>query len=174
MTDAAAELFTRKSVELFTIDYLPKIDRSVGPLSVSDVWWRPNEISNSIGNLILHLNGNVTQWMVGGVGEQPYERVRQQEFDERRTTPAPELLARLTRTVDEAVAIISRQTAASLAGRRAIQGYDVTVLEAIYHVVEHFSMHTGQIIMLAKMRTGRDLNLWKPVENASAKDLETE
>ena len=56
------------------------------------MWWRPNEASNSIGNLLLHLWGNVTQWIIGGVGGRPYERHRQQEFDERTHIPAKELL----------------------------------------------------------------------------------
>jgi uncharacterized damage-inducible protein DinB len=163
MQQPLADRFVGKSTALFD-EFLSKIEKSVAPLADADVWWRPNEVSNSIANLLLHLNGNVTQWIVGGVGQRPYTRERQQEFDERSPTPARDLVSRLRATVQDAIAIIGRQTEASLLERRSIQGYDVTVLEAIYHVVEHFSMHTGQIIMLAKMRHDRDLQLWTPIE----------
>jgi uncharacterized damage-inducible protein DinB len=156
-----AEHFVAKSVALLEGDFMPKIEAAVGSVSDQDAWWRPHEASNSIANLLLHLNGNVTQWIVGGVGGRPHHRARQQEFDERAALPVRELLGRLTATVAEAAAIIRQQTDASLLERRHIQGYDLTVLEAVYHVVEHFSMHTGQIIMLAKMRHGQDLKLWK-------------
>ena len=154
-------LFTQKARALLR-EYLGHIERCAAELTDEDVWWRPNEASNSIGNLILHLCGNVTQWIVGGVGRQEYERDRQREFDERRTVPAAELLGRLRQVLERADRVIGAQTEASLSERRQIQGYDVTVLEAIFHVVEHFSMHAGQIVMLTKIRAARDLRLWRP------------
>ena len=158
----AAELFIAQSRELLAHDYLPKIERSLAPLGDADIWWRPHETSNSIGNLLLHLRGNVGQWIVGGVGRRDFERHRQREFDERTHLPAPELLAALTSTLAEADDVLSHLSAAELETRLHIQYYDVSVLEAVYHVVEHFGMHTGQIILIAKMRTGEDLKLWQP------------
>jgi uncharacterized damage-inducible protein DinB len=160
MTDVA-HAFIQESRRLLLTDYLTKIERCLEHLNDADVWARPNEASNSIGNLLLHLCGNVTQWIVGGVGNRPVERDRQQEFDERRPLPARELLARLKTTLGEADAILDGLSPETLLTRRAIQGYDVTVLEAVYHVVEHFSMHTGQIIVITKMVTARDLQLWQ-------------
>jgi uncharacterized damage-inducible protein DinB len=157
----SAQLFIEESRSLLR-SYLVKIEHSVAQLSTEDVWWRPNEASNSIGNLLLHLRGNVTQWIVGGVGRQPYERHRQQEFDERSPRSIGELMAGLKAVLDEADGIIAGLQADSLATRRHVQNYDTTVLQAIYHVVEHFSMHTGQIILITKARTGSDLGLWKP------------
>jgi uncharacterized damage-inducible protein DinB len=157
-----AQMFLKKSRSLLISDYLPKIERCVEALSDEDVWWRPNDASNSIGNLLLHLCGNVRQWIIGGVGRRETERDRQQEFDERTPLPGRELLARIRAVLEEAEAVIGSVDAESLLSRRRIQGYDVTVLEAIYHVVEHFGMHTGQIIMLNKMRRGEDLKLWSP------------
>lgn len=154
--------FVRKSVSLLTEDYLPALVRALEPLGADDVWWRPNDASNSIGNLLLHLRGNVTQWIIGGVAGRPFARRRQEEFDARDGVPAAVLLGDLSATVREAADIIAAQTASTLLERRAIQGYDVSVLDAIYHVVEHFSTHTGQIILLAKARTGTDLRLWTP------------
>jgi uncharacterized damage-inducible protein DinB len=160
--DPVARNFIDKSRNLLTFDYLPKIERCLDQLSDQDVWWRPNEASNSIGNLILHLCGNVTMWIIGGVGNLPFDRNRQAEFDERREVPSPELRRRLQTVVQRADEVLGTMSAESLRGRRQIQGYDVTVLEAIYHVIEHFSMHTGQIILLSKAHLGRDLKLWEP------------
>ena len=141
---------------------MPKIERSVDALSGADLWWRANEASNSIGNLILHLCGNVTMWIIGGVGGRPFERHRQGEFDERRNISGTELIDRLRAVVRQADEVMGGVSAEELLSPRQIQGYDVTVLEAIYHVVEHFSMHTGQIILMTKARTGEDLKLWRP------------
>jgi uncharacterized damage-inducible protein DinB len=165
MTDIS-QVFLQKSRNLLVVDYLPKIERCLADLSDEQVWARPNEASNSIGNLLLHLRGNVTQWILGGVGGREYVRHRQHEFDERTPLPARELLERLRDVVHEADEIIRGLDAAALLSAREIQGYDGTVLEAIYHVVEHFSMHTGQIILLAKARTGADLRLWEPPSGA--------
>ena len=166
MADIAAT-FLSKSGSLLTSEYLPKIERCLERLTDDDVWSRPNEASNSIGNLLLHLRGNVTQWIIAGVGGRTRERRRQQEFDERNRIPAGELLAGLRAAVEEADEIIRGLDSGALGSRRTIQDYDVTVLEAIYHVVEHFSMHTGQIILMTKARTGQDLKLWLPVNEGS-------
>lgn len=162
------QAFLVKSRSLLVSDYLPKIERCLEHLTDDDVWWRPNDASNSIGNLLLHLRGNVTQWIIGGVGGQARERRRQQEFDERTRIPAEELLAQLRAAVEEAGEIIRGLDTDALVSRRQIQDYDVTVLDAIYHVVEHFGMHTGQIILLTKARTGEDLKLWRPARETIA------
>ena len=160
--DAIALAFLDKSRSLIASDYVPKIEQCLDRLSDADIWWRPNEASNSIGNLILHLCGNVTMWIIGGVGALPFERHRQLEFDERRKIPASELRSRLRGVVQQADDVMSAVSADELLSRRQIQGYDVSVLEAIYHVVEHFGMHTGQIIVLSKARVAQDLKLWTP------------
>jgi uncharacterized damage-inducible protein DinB len=160
--DEVCRAFVNKSRSLLTSDYVPKIEQCLDRLTDHDIWWRPNEASNSIGNLILHLCGNVTMWIIGGVGKLPFERHRQAEFDERREIPAAELRQRLKAVVHQADAVIGAVDGETVLNRRQIQGYDVTVLEAIYHVVEHFGMHTGQIILLAKARAGQDLRLWEP------------
>lgn len=162
MTDIAYE-FVNKSRRLLTSDYLPKIERCLASLTEEDIWWRPNEASNSIGNLVLHLCGNVTQWIIGGVGRLPFERARQQEFDERSHIPADELMRRLKAVLLKADAVMAGLSQEDLLERRSIQRYEnITVLEAIYHVVEHFGMHTGQIIVFTKARAAADLRLWEP------------
>ena len=116
--------------------------------------------SNSIGNLLLHLSGNARQWIVCGLGGEADARVRQAEFDERTTIPRDELLSRLrttVRAVDETLAVFAPHR---LLERFKIQGTEVTALAAIFHVTEHFSMHTGQIILLTKLLTASDLRFY--------------
>jgi uncharacterized damage-inducible protein DinB len=138
-------------------DYLPKIERCLERLTDEQVWWRPGENSNSIGNLLLHLEGNARQWILSGVGGAPDARVRQREFDERTQLPRATLVEKLRATLGEVDGVLARLTAREIGGRRKIQGHDVSVLEAVFHVVEHFSMHTGQIILLTKTLTASDL-----------------
>lgn len=158
MTDVA-ENFIAGARSYLTSNYLPKIERCLERLTDEDVWWRPNDESNSIGNLMLHLSGSTRMWVVSGVGGAPDFRDRQQEFDERSPIPRAELLARLRQAVRAADDVLARVDAATLLERRQIRDVNVTVLEAIFHAVEHFSMHAGQIILLAKVRAGEDLRL---------------
>jgi uncharacterized damage-inducible protein DinB len=158
----ASRVFIEKSRNLLASEYVPKIERCLDLLTDEDIWWRPNDASNSIGNLMLHLCGNVTMWIIGGVGKLPFDRNRQLEFDERREISSAELRGRLKSVVAQADDVLKEVDATELLSRRHIQGYDVTVLEAVYHVVEHFSMHTGQIILISKTRVGQDLKLWEP------------
>ena len=159
MTDAA-QAFIGESRQFLVAEYLPRIERSVEGLSDAQVWWRPNDESNSIGNLMLHLSGNVRQWIVTGVGGAPDVRDRQREFDERGPVPLADLVGRLRTTVEEADRVLASLTPATLMEQRRIQGADVSILNAVYHVVEHFSMHTGQIILLAKTWKG-DLGFYE-------------
>ena len=131
-------------------EYLTKIRLAVSVLDDQVVWARPNEASNSIGNLMLHLAGNARQWIVSGVGGAPDLRDRQREFDQRTPLSVTTLIDRLEQTISDVDRVLASLTPADLNARRTIQANDVSVLEAIYHVVEHFSMHTGQIILLAK------------------------
>jgi uncharacterized damage-inducible protein DinB len=131
-------------------EYVTKIRLAISVLDDGLIWARPNESSNSIGNLMLHLAGNARQWIVSGVGGAADIRDRQSEFDQREPLPAASLIDRLEQTVTDVDGVLASLTPADLHTRRTIQANDVSVLEAIYHVVEHFSMHTGQIILLAK------------------------
>ncbi len=138
-------------------DFLPKIERCLDVLNDEQIWWRANEQSNSVGNLLLHLSGNVRQWIVCGLGGATDSRDRDSEFAQRATIPRQELFSKLKQTVDEAVAVLGRLDPDALLETRRIQGLDVSMIEAVLHVVEHFSMHTGQIILMTKMFTEADL-----------------
>lgn len=145
-----ASAFLDESRALLAREYLPKLRRAIAPLDDAALWWRANENSNSIGNLLLHLAGNIRQWIVCGVGGASDERDRDAEFARRDPLPRAELIARLEGTLAEVDAVLGRLAPAELLERRRIQGRDVTVMRAVYHVVEHFAMHTGQVILLAK------------------------
>jgi uncharacterized damage-inducible protein DinB len=156
-----AQAFIAKARSLLSGEYLPKIERCLEELSEEAVWWRANPESNSIGNLLLHLAGNVRQWIVSGIGGAPDARVRQQEFDAQSGIARAELLARLRQTLLEVDDVLAAFDPSRVLEERRIQGYDVSVLEALFHVVEHFAMHTGQIILLTKMLKGADLKFYE-------------
>lgn len=152
----AEEIFLKFSVE--TLEQLHgRIQDCLSRLTPEQIWVRGSENENAVGNLILHLSGNVRQWIGSGVAGLPDNRQRDAEFDARSGLTPAELADLLKTRVEEAVSIIRAVPPARLTERIRPQGYDVTVLESIAHVVEHFSMHTGQIILLTKMLTGQDL-----------------
>ena len=142
-------------------DYRPKIERCLEQLTDEQIWWRANEESNIIGNLILHLCGNARQWIICGLGSQPDRRNRDSEFEQRDAIPRNELVTLLRSTLAEVQTTLKGVDPATVLERRKIQGNDVEILEAIFHVTEHFSMHTGQIIMLTKMFTASDLRFYE-------------
>jgi uncharacterized damage-inducible protein DinB len=141
-------------------EYLPKIERCLEQLSDEQVWWRANAKSNSIGNLILHISGNARQWIVSGLGGEPDDRIRDAEFAERRVLPRADLLALLNKAVSDIDQTLQSFDTTRLLEEFQIQGTMTTALEAILHVTEHFSMHTGQIILLAKMVADVDFDFY--------------
>jgi uncharacterized damage-inducible protein DinB len=141
-------------------EYWPRIQQCVQELSEEDIWWRAHDTNNSVGNLLLHLSGNVRQWIVSGIGGKPDERNRPQEFAEREGVPKAELLRRLESTLREADTALEQLDVGKLLEVKHIQKYEVTYLDAISHVVEHFAQHLGQIIYVTKLRTGRDLKFY--------------
>jgi uncharacterized damage-inducible protein DinB len=148
MTESA---FLERSRYYLAYEYPTKIRLALSPIDEQVVWKRANAESNSIGNLMLHLAGNIRQWVVGGVGGNEPERDREGEFAATGGFTKSELIAALDSSVRDADKVLASLGDSDLERSVVIQGRDTTVIAAIYHVVEHFSMHTGQIIMLAKM-----------------------
>jgi uncharacterized damage-inducible protein DinB len=149
--------FIQNARELLKDEYLPKIERCLEKLTDEQVWWRPSPESNSIGNLLLHISGNARQWIVCGLGGATDERQRQAEFAERKVIARDELLGRLRTTVADVDNVLGKFDPARLLDKYPIQGTEATALAAIFHVTEHFSMHTGQVILLTKMLANIDL-----------------
>ena len=158
--DPASELFLQFSRNKLLEQYWPRLRKAVEMLSDEQVWWRPNEASNSIGNLILHLNGNIWQWLVASFNRLDDERDRPAEFNAVGDLSAADLLARLGQTLEEAAKVLARLTQEELLATWHIQGYTVSGLAAVYQVVEHFGLHYGQILYITKMQEGRDLGFY--------------
>ena len=143
------------------VEMLGRIEACVGKLTPEQVWARGTENQNAVGNLLLHLNGNVRQWVLHGVGGQPDRRDRDAEFAASGGRNAQELLAALRATVEEAVVVIRAVPHGRLLERVTPQRtFEDTVLGAIYHVVEHFAGHTFQIIFMTKLFTGEDMGFY--------------
>ena len=159
-TSDVSVAFLQQARSLLAEDFLPKIRKCLEVLEDGDLWWRAHESDNSAGNLILHLCGNVRQWIISGLGEQSDLRQRSKEFSERTHVPKAELLAKLEGTLQEADRVLASFDGSELLVERTIQGFQRTALEAIFHVVEHFSFHTGQIIYITKLRRGVDLKFY--------------
>ena len=163
MTGANADvagLFLEHSRRKLFGEWWPRLRSMAEGLSEEQLWWRPNEASNSIGNLLVHLNGNVRQWMVASFNRQEDLRNRPAEFAEKAGGTASEVLAPLGATMDEAAAVLSRLNEEDLLAPMDIQGYHVTGLVAVYQVVEHFGLHYGQIVYVTKALEGKDLGFY--------------
>jgi hypothetical protein len=161
-----AKLFLAFSRNKLLGQYWPRLKACVEPMTVEQIWSRPNEASNSIGNLILHLNGNVMQWLVASFNRDEDKRDRPAEFSAVGGLTAAELLDRLGATLAESAKVLDRLTADELLAPYEIQGYHVHGLDAIYQVVEHFGLHYGQIAYIAKNLSGKDLGFYRELNKS--------
>lgn len=162
MTPASdlANLFLASARRHLVQEYLPKLRSCVEQMSEEDFWWRASETENSAGNLLLHLAGNIRQWIVSGLGGAPDNRKRQEEFDERRRLPKGEVWRLFESAVLEADAVLERFDPNALTEVRRFQKWDYSCLYAISHVVEHVAQHMGQIIFITKFRQKKDLKFF--------------
>ncbi len=161
---SVASSFLEFSHKKLIEQYWPRLVECVKTLSDEQVWWRPNEASNSIGNLILHLNGNVRQWLISSFKRLSDVRDRPSEFREREMIPASVLLEKLGTRLTEGSGVLKSVSEADLLATFEIQGYTVTGLHAIYQVVEHFGMHYGQIAYITKLLSGQDLGFHRELD----------
>ena len=156
------------------LQFSSRIEDCLGRLNYDQIWTRNSKNENAVGNLVLHLCGNMRQWIVSGVGEKPDVRDRDSEFAASGGIQPAELAALLKSTIAEAVEIIGNLPPAQLLDKKTIQKhYDVTVMEAIYHVVEHFAQHTAQIIFATKLMTGQDLGYYRYLNPPAHKEAES-
>ena len=156
-TTLSTRLFLASSQRLLAQQSLPRIVKCLQQLSEEEIWWRPNSSSNSTGNLVLHLCGNVRQWIVSGLGGAEDRRERDREFAEQGPIPRQVLITQLRRTVRDACRVLARLSDDSLSRKYVIQGFHVTGLDAAFGVTEHFGYHTGQIIFITKLKRAQDL-----------------
>jgi uncharacterized protein DUF1572 len=151
--------FLNFSAEKLT-QLLQRIEMCADQLTPEQIWMRHSENENAVGNLMLHLAGNVRQWILAGVGGAPDQRDRDGEFAARSGMDAQQLMATLRSTVEDAASLIRALPPARLTEIIRPQGYEGTVLASIYHVVEHFAGHAFQIMFATKLMTSRDLGFY--------------
>lgn len=161
MDSEIAQLFLSHSARQL-LKMSDHIESCLNRLTDDQIWTRGAPHENSIGNLILHLCGNVRQWIGAGVGGEQDIRDRPSEFSATGGRGVSELSSRLKQTVQHAVGIINSTSPERLVVQIRPQDTTVSVLEAIYHVVGHFQQHTGQIIFATKILSGEDLGFYRP------------
>lgn len=142
----------------------PRIVRCLGELTDEEIWRRPNEQSNSVGNLVLHLCGNIRQWVISTLGGEADHRRRSEEFAERGPIAKEELIAKFNETLDRAREVIRGLDLSALTEKRWVQGNEESVVSIIVHVCEHLSYHTGQIAYYVKAGKGIDLAFYGGVD----------
>jgi uncharacterized damage-inducible protein DinB len=145
----------------------PRIEKCLALLTEDEVWQRPNQSSNSIGNLILHLCGNIRQYAVSSLGNEPDRRHRDFEFETKGGFTKEELWSKFSETIALAIATISETNGNDWLRNRKVQGFEFSGIGILIHVVEHLSYHTGQIAYYTKelknkqvgFYDGQDLNI---------------
>lgn len=129
-----------------------------------EVWQRPNAASNSMGNIILHLCGNMSQYVVASLGESPDARNRELEFSTTSGYSGKQLVKKLSDTVSRVKSIIEECTEEQLLQKRKVQGFELTGVGIVIHVVEHYSYHVGQIAFWAKIVKEKDLGFYDGID----------
>ncbi len=129
-------------------------------LDENEIWHSPNSSSNSIGNLVLHLEGNIRQYILSSLGGKTDQRNRDLEFEPGRNIKSSELSERINRVIERSIQTITDQDQESLMKRRIVQGFDLSGIGIIIHVVEHLSYHTGQIAYWTKAMKNTDLGFY--------------
>lgn len=143
---------------------LRMVQISLDGLSEEELWQKPNRVSNSVANILLHLCGNITQYAISSLGERPDIRERVLEFSVNSGANKIELLEKLVDTVAQAKAIIKDCSVEKLLRKREVQGLSYSGIGIIFHVVEHFSYHTGQIAFWVKQLKNKDLEFYKDID----------
>ena len=150
---------------------IPRAVKCLDMLSEEDIWFRPNGISNSPGNLVLHLCGNATQWILSTLGPLPDHRNRDAEFAERGPIPRENLQARLWQLAHDLEQVLASLDEEALARMYRVQGFEESGVTILVHVTEHFSYHVGQLTWFVKAHTGRPTGYYEGVElNTTAGD----
>jgi uncharacterized damage-inducible protein DinB len=137
-----------------------RIQRCLGKLTFEQVWHKPNEHTNSIGNLILHLEGNINQWILSTLGNKQDNRNREEEFNTNNKVGLKELTSRLNRLEKEIQETIIPLNEDRLIKSYNVQCYKESGISIIIHAIEHFSYHVGQITLQTKLFIDEDLSYY--------------
>jgi len=139
---------------------VPRLKKCLSLLNEEDIWFRPNAETVSVGNLILHLCGNVRQWLISALGGNPDNRQRDAEFSEQGPIPVTDLLQKLTILEADSLEVLQHLNDSALVKNYTVQGFEESGVSILVHVIEHFSYHTGQISYYTKTRKAVDLNYY--------------
>ena len=150
-----SDQFTHEIHRRIVGESIPRALKCLDMLSETEIWLRPNGVSNSVGNLVLHLCGNARQWILAAMTQQPYLRNRDAEFDEMGPLPTDALHAALLSLSEELSQAIGSFSPDQLTATYRVQGFDETGIGILVHVAEHFSYHVGQITWFVKAHTGQ-------------------
>jgi uncharacterized damage-inducible protein DinB len=163
MNDFFLKEFIQQSAYRIT-ENTKRIVKCLEEIDESELWRRPNENSNSIGNIILHLCGNIRQYVISSLGKKEDVRVREKEFSTKEGPNKKELFAKLANTVDEAIAIIENLDEQEFIKLYSVQGFNLSGIGIVVHVTEHYSYHTGQIAFWIKLLKNRDLGFYAGID----------
>jgi len=152
--------FLEQSAYRIELNY-PRIKTCIELLSDEEVWQKPNASSNSIGNLVLHLCGNMTQYIISALGRNEDKRNRDSEFSATEGYSAAELLEKMKSVTEDCVKIVKGLSEQQLMVQYEVQGYQLSGVAVIVHVTEHYSYHTGQIVFLTKSLKDIDTGFYK-------------
>ena len=155
--------FIKQSIQRMK-ENVPRIEKCFSELTEEEVWKKPNEASNSMGNLVLHLCGNITQYIISSLGGNADHRERNLEFSTKDGLSKTQLINKLTKVVDQSVFIMNELPESELMRNRKVQAYHLSGMGIIIHVVEHFSYHTGQIAFFTKQLKNKALDFYKNVD----------
>jgi len=160
MGDEVAKLLIKETRYRLLDESIPRLNKCLDKLTEEEIWYRPNSNTVSIGNLVLHLCGNVRQWLICGLGDAVDNRQRHQEFNETGPIPCSELRNNLSSLGSEIDKVLAELSPPELLSSQSIQGYEVTGVSILVHVVEHFSYHVGQATILVKSRKDVDMGYY--------------
>ena len=150
---------------LFRInEFTGKVFSCLDEMNEQEIWTCPNNATNSVGNLILHLSGNIRQYAISSLGGLPDTRERDKEFSATGGFTKQELKDKLVKTIDEACNVIKSINEKDLLNIRSVQGFNMSGIGIIIHVTEHYSYHTGQIILLTKLFKNKELGFYSGVD----------
>ena len=141
-----------------------RIHKSLAQITEEEAWKAPNLVSNSAANLILHLCGNITQYILSSLGESPDQRQRDLEFSIQGGLSKAELLEKIDGVLSESYEVIQEASIDKLLKIKKVQGFEFSGIGIITHVVEHLSYHTGQIAFWVKLLKNQDLGFYADVD----------
>ena len=138
----------------------PRIQKCLDILSEDEVWHQPNASSNSIGNLILHLCGNIQQYAVSSLSYNEDTRLRDLEFSTKGGFSKSQLMQKLITIIENSKAVIKNLNEEEFLKYRSVQGFNFSGIGIIIHITEHYSYHTGQIALITKIIKNKDLGFY--------------